>query len=203
MMDNYNINQTTLRILGLYASDYKKSLHLREVARETKVDVKAVQLQLRKLEKINVLWSALKGRNKEYYLNLNNSITRYYMMLAETFASINYLASNFVIKKIIGEIGDKTEGIIVLFGSFAREEATQESDVDIFVLAERKLNESGFSEVGSLIGREINVKSMNKKRFLKGLEDGDPLIREVVSSHIVLKGVDEFCDIMWRYYARR
>jgi len=38
---------------------------------------------------------------------------------------------------------------------------------------------------------------------LKGLENGDPLVREVASNHVVLKGIDEFCDTMWRYYARK
>ncbi|MHB8545492.1 MAG: hypothetical protein ACYDAJ_01835 [Nitrosotalea sp.] len=52
MLEEYNINQTTLKILGLYLDDYKKSLHLREISRETKIDVKAIQLQLKKLEKM-------------------------------------------------------------------------------------------------------------------------------------------------------
>jgi predicted nucleotidyltransferase len=202
MMEKYNINQTTLKILLLYASDYKKSLHLREIARETKVDVKAVQLQLKRLEKINVLSSIVKGRNKEYRLNLNNLMTKYYMMLAETFASIVYLRKNFLIKKIISEVGNYIEGAILLFGSFAKGQITKKSDIDLFFIVEKKLDRSVVSEAGNLVGREISVKSASRRQFLKGLEDGDPLIREVVSNHIVLKGVDDFCEIMWRYHAR-
>jgi predicted nucleotidyltransferase len=202
MMEKYNINQTTLKILLLYASNYKKSLHLREIARETKVDVKAVQLQLKRLEKINVLSSIVKGRNKEYRLNLSNLMTKYYMMLAETFASIVYLGKNFLIKKIISEVGNHVEGAILLFGSFAKGQITKKSDIDLFFIVEKKLDRSVVSEVGNLVGREISVKSASRRQFLKGLEDGDPLIREVVSNHIVLKGVDDFCEIMWRYHAR-
>ena len=55
MLEKYNITQTTLKILGLYTNNYKKSLHLREISRQTKVDVKAIQLQLKKLEAINIL----------------------------------------------------------------------------------------------------------------------------------------------------
>jgi len=202
MLKEYNINQTTLKILGLYASDYKMSLHLREIARETKVDVKAVQLQLKKLEKINVLSGTLKGRNKEYCLNRGNSITKYYMILAETFASITYLGKYFEIKKLVGEMGDRIGDVIILFGSFAKGEMTEESDVDLFVIAEKNIDMNAVREAGSLIDREISVKSANKKQFLKGLMDGDPLIMEVVSSHVLLKGLDDFCSIMWRYYAR-
>ena len=202
MMSEYNINQTTLKVLGLYRSDYKRALHLREISRETQVDVKAIQLQLKKLEKKNVLSSVLKGRNKEYSLNLSNSITKYYMILAETFSSISYLVRNFLVKKIISEVGNQIEGTIVLFGSFAKEEETEESDIDLFVITEKKINESAFVTVGNLVGREITIKYTSKKRFLEGLDRGDPLIREVVSNHVVLKGIDDLCDIMWRYYAR-
>ncbi len=202
MMKEYNINNTTLKILGLYRNDYGRSLHLREISREVGVDVKAVHLQLKKLEKLNILSGIPKGRNKEFTLNLSNSITKYYMVLAEAFASIIFLEKNFVIKKIISETGDGTEGAIILFGSLAEGEETEESDVDLFVLTEKSLNENIFAETGSLVGREINVKYTSKKRFLKGLKDGDSLIREVASRHIVLKGVDDFCDVMWRYYAK-
>ena len=57
MLEKYNINQTTLRILGLYRNDYKNPLHLREISRRTEVDVKSVQLQVRGLEKVNILSS--------------------------------------------------------------------------------------------------------------------------------------------------
>lgn len=201
-MKKYNINNTTFRILGLYRTNYGRSLHLREISREAGVDVKAVHLQLKKLEKLNVLSGVVKGRNKEFTLNLGNLATKYFMVLAETFATIAYIERFFVIKKITTEIGDKTEGAVILFGSLVEEKETEESDVDLYVLTERRLDENIFTEIGSLVGREINVKYTSKDRFLKGLEDGDPLIREVASKHIVLRGVDDFCDVMWRYYAK-
>lgn len=201
MMEEYNINHTTLKILGLYCADYGRSLHLREISRQTKVDVKAVQLQLRRLEKINVVSSVLKGRNKEYSLNLGNSITKYYMIMAETFASIIYLRKNFLIKKTVSEIGNLIEGTMVLFGSFARGQVTKESDIDIFVVSGKKIPMSTVREAGRLIGRTISIKSASRRHFMKGLEEKDPLISEVVSNHIILKGVDDYCDIIWRYYA--
>jgi predicted nucleotidyltransferase len=203
MMEKYNINQTTLKILGLYSNDYSKRLHLREIARETGVDVKAVQLQLKRLEKTNILSSILRGRNKEYCLNLNNSITRYYMVMAETFVSIRYLRRNFLIKKIVDEIGNTIDDIIVLFGSFARNQATKSSDIDLFVISEKKPDRTVAEEAGDIVGRRVSVKFASKKQFMNGLIEKDPLICEVVSNHIVLKGVDDFTGIIWRYYAGR
>jgi predicted nucleotidyltransferase len=203
MMKKYNINQTTLKMLGLYRSNYDASFHVRAVARETNIDVKAIQLQLKMLEKINVVSSTQKGRNKEYSLNLDNYLTKYYMILAETFASITYLSKNFEIKKLFSEIGDKIGDSVMLFGSFAKGEMTPKSDIDLLVIGDKKSNLDAVRETGRLIGREIGVKSTTEEKFLEGLMNGDPLIREVVASHVILKGIDTICNVMWRYYARR
>ena len=202
MMKKYNINQTTLKILGLYRNDYRISLHLRHIARETNVDVKAVQLQLKRLEHANLLSSVLKGRNKEYFLNLNNLNVKYYLTMAEAFFTVNYLDENFQIKKVISEIRGKVDGIVLLFGSFAKGYATKESDIDIFVITGKRFDKSIIDEVSMIIGRKISVKSSGKKQFLDGLKNADPLISEVALGHITLKGIDDFCDVMWDYYAR-
>jgi len=201
MMEKYNINQTTLKIIGLYRNDYKVLLHVREIARETDVDVKAIQLQLKRLEHANILLSALKGKNKEYCLNLNNFAAKYYMTMAEAFFTIIYLDKNFRIKKVISEISEKIDGIILLFGSSVKGYATKESDIDIFVITDKKFDKGAIDEVSTIIDRKINIKSSSRKQFLDGLKNADPLMREVASGHITLKGMDDFCDILWDYYA--
>jgi predicted nucleotidyltransferase len=204
MLEKYNINQTTLKILAVYRSDYRRSSHLREIAKETAVDVSPIHYQLERLEKMRVLFSALKGRNKEYSLNLGNLSVKYYMTLAETYTTVTYLEWNFLIKKITGELEAQIDGVIILFGSFAKGRATKNSDVDLFIVSEDESSLSGRAvrEVQDLVGRKINVKSMNKAGFIKGFSNGDPLIREVVSDHVILKGIDEFCDMMWHIHAR-
>ncbi len=97
MMEKYNINQTTLKILALYRNNYNVSLHVREISRKTNVDVKAVQLQLKRLEGSNILSSTLKGKNKEYRLNLSNLTAKHYMTMAEEFSTIIFLSKSFMI----------------------------------------------------------------------------------------------------------
>lgn len=200
MLEKTNITQTTLNILHLYNDNYMKSLHLREIARKTKIDVNTAQHQLKKLEEINVLSSTIKGKNKEYVLNLNNLITKYYLIMAETFAAIVYLQKNFIIKKVLIEIENKIDGPLILFGSFAKVTHNKESDIDLFSINEKKIENNMILKTARLIGRDINIKSTTKSKFSSSLKNNDPLTHEVVSNHIVLKGVDEFCDIMWRYY---
>lgn len=200
MLEEYNITQTTLKILALYTNNYKKSLHLREISRQTKADVKTTQLQLKKLEKINVLSSTIKGKNKEYVLNLNNVIAKYYLIMAEIFASVIYLQKNFLIKKVITEIENKIDDPLVLFGSFVKGGHTKESDIDLFVISEKKIDRRMILDTSRFVGHDISIKSTSRSKFSNGLKNRDPLINEVVSNHIILKGADKFCDIMWRYY---
>ena len=200
-MEKYNITQTTLKIIGLYANDYEKSLHLREISRQSNTDVKAVQLQLKRLKKLNVVLSSVKGRNTEYTLNPDNILTRYYMVMAETFASIIYVKDNFLIKKIISELAGKIDGTLVLFGSFAKNAHTKESDIDLFVITDKKIKRDVILETAKLADRQISIHSSTEERFSAGLKNGDPLVNEVVSNHVVLKGTDRFCNIIWGHNA--
>ena len=200
MKEKYNINHTTLRILGLFLNNYYKTAHMREISREVNIDVKAVGLQLKRLVQANVLSNSRRGRNKEYRLNLGNLATRSYLLLAEVFATINYLGDNFLIKKLSTEIEDKVQAPIILFGSYARGEATEDSDIDLFIISEKDIDEEAVTEVTRLTGREVNIKTTNNHKFLMGLMDNDPLIKEVISNHVVIKGAEELVEIMWRYH---
>ena len=190
------INQTSLKILALFTTNYKTSRYLREIARETQVDVKAVSIQLNRLEKANI------RKNKEYSLNLSNYLTLYYLALAECFVTIEYLDNNFEVKKLVSETTGNLGKTALLFGSFAKGNMTQESDIDILIIGDSKPDLSVFKEMGSLLSREISIKYVSEKQFSDGLTNNDPLIAEVVDNHIILKGIDNLCNMLWRYYAK-
>jgi len=201
MIDIHAINSTTLRILGLYRNDYSKSLHPREIARTLNVSANTSDLQLKRLETMRVLLRTRKGKNVNYSLNLGNITAKYYMSLAETFATVTFLENHFLIKKAIHELDEHITGAVILFGSFAKEQATESSDIDLFILTDQEPDTRAITEVETLIGRDINVKSTTTRRFTEGLQHGAPLMWEVVSDHVVLKGIDAFCDALWRHYA--
>jgi predicted nucleotidyltransferase len=202
MSYNYHINQTTLKILGLFRNDYKTSFYLREIARNVHIDAKAVGLQLNRLEKVNIVKSLQKGKNKEHTLKLNNFLTLYYLVLAETFTTLEYLNRNFEIKKLVGETNEKMGKTAILFGSFAKENMTKESDIDILIIDNEKSDLTILKEVGNLLSREVNVKLMSEEQFTNGLVVKDPLVQEIAANHIILKGIDNYCNMLWSYYAK-
>lgn len=199
MKEKYNINRTTLLLVGQYLNNYQKVMHVRELARAIDVDVKTVGLQLRRLEAINVLLSSSRGRNIEYKLNLNNRTAKYYLIMAEIFRSVAFFEEKFSIKKIMTST-EKFHGSLILFGSFAKNRETKESDVDILVLIEIGFDKKALTRVGKEIGKEINVKVVTTNAFARGLRGGDPLFVEIAGNHIVLEGVENFCGVLWDYY---
>ena len=202
MSYSYYINQTTLKILGLFRNDYKTSFYLREIARNVHIDAKAVGLQLNRLEKVNIVKSLQKGKNKEHTLNLNNFLTLYYLVLAETFTTLEYLNRNFEIKKLVGETNEKMGKTAILFGSFAKESMTKESDIDLLIIDNEKSDLTILKELGNLLSREVNVKLMSEEQFTNGLIVKDPLVQEIATNHIILKGIDNYCNMLWGYYAK-
>jgi predicted nucleotidyltransferase len=206
-MEKKDTIPTAFKIIYEYSNDYHKSMHLRELARAIKIDHKAVGLQLKRLEQANVLSSATKGKNLEYRLNLNNIITKYYMVISEIFAAKNLIESKFLIKKLINGIDKEVDGPIILFGSFSNGKETRDSDVDIMILTDRTINSSNnyriFGSVGSEINREINIKKVTRDGLISGLSKKDPFVLEVINNHIILKGTEEFCNILWEYYGNR
>jgi predicted nucleotidyltransferase len=135
-------------------------------------------------------------------LKLNNFLTLYYLVLAETFTTLEYLNRNFEIKKLVGETNEKMGKTAILFGSFAKENMTKESDIDILIIDNEKSDLTILKEVGNLLSREVNVKLMSEEQFTNGLVVKDPLVQEIAANHIILKGIDNYCNMLWRYYAK-
>jgi predicted nucleotidyltransferase len=195
----------SLTILGLYRTNYAATLHARAMAK--KLDVSHVTLlpYLRHLEKTRILLSRKVGKNKEYLLNSNNSLTKHYLAISEELAAIDYLEKSFLIKKISDSLSSlNLTGSLLLFGSYAKDYSTETSDIDLFHLG--KLKQDQIVEIkkrGRIYGKEINVKTASIENFQDGLRTGDILIKEVVENHITLQNPDPLVNLMWRHYVER
>ncbi|HYB06842.1 MAG TPA: nucleotidyltransferase domain-containing protein [Nitrososphaerales archaeon] len=199
------LSRSELKALALFREDYKKSIHVREIARRVGVDPSTILQHLQKLVDLNVLTYSLapKGKNKEYSLNLESLSTKYCMAEAEINTTFNFLQHNYLISKVLSELGNDLDGITLLFGSYAKGTATAKSDIDLFLISGRKVSESLIGEVSRTIGKDINIERATKNRFMESFSSNEPLTREVVGNHIILKGFDGFCDMMWHYFGGR
>jgi len=199
-MTNYSFT-----ILSLYRTDYTTSVHTRAMAKKLSVSHVTLLPHLRRLEKAEILLSRRVGKNKEYLLNPNNSLTKRYLEITEELVAIDYLDKSFLIKRISDQLSTMNLiGSLLLFGSYTKDYSTEASDIDIFHLGRLEQDEqSQIKKFGKTYGKEINIKTSSIENFHSGLRTGDTLIREIVENHIILQNPSPFVNLIWRNYSER
>jgi predicted nucleotidyltransferase len=199
------ITNYSFTILSLYRIDYTTSVHTRAMAKKLSVSHVTLLPHLRRLEKAKILLSRRVGKNKEYLLNPNNSLTKRYLEITEELATIDYLDKNFLIKRISDQLSTMDLiGSLLLFGSYTKDYSTEASDIDIFHLGRLEQDQqSQIKKFGKTYGKEINIKTSSIENFHSGLRTGDTLIREIVENHIILQNPSPFVNLIWRNYSER
>lgn len=201
------VEKTTnhLRIVALFRTDYAARFHVRAIAKLLDTSHVTILPYLEQLEQVKILLHQKLGRNKQYLLNKANILTKYYLTATEQIATINFLQHNFVIKKLAEHLSTlDTANPLILFGSYADNSATDESDVDLFSLGMLTKDQTNhIKKFEATFGKKINTKTATTKNFTNGLRTGDILIKEVVRNHIILRNADPFVTILWRDYVER
>ena len=181
-----------LSVLTLYLGNYSNRFYLREISRLTKFPLKNTQNILNNLEKNKILKSTIHGKNKYFRLNLDNILTKFYLLYAEVYRTMLFLEKYPQLKPFVKELGPT----VIIFGSFAKFSANKDSDLDLLVIEnDKKLP-------FHLIPFEIHEIKMSKKTFLKALEKQEPLIKEIEDNHIILSNHPFYLEIMWEKYAK-
>ena len=154
------------------------------IAKKRKINQKTVSNWLKKLEGQTILKSKIQGKNKLYFLNLDNfAMVRDFVLAAEHLKTLQYYKKNPVIKEICEKISVFILGSGIIFGSYAKGINKKGSDLDILVIG--KADEKRIKNISNRYNIDINLK------IYPGLEK-DLLINEVIKDHIIIKGTEDF-----------
>ncbi len=188
----YGIPESYLRALAFFTKGFNNEYYVRELQRLLKTSPKTAHLLLNELEKKGILESMQRGKIKIYKLR-KNEIVKDYIILAEYFKKIVFLESNNLVNEIISKIKPHVKGIGIIFGSYAKDLQTKESDLDIFVIG--SYNEKEIRKVSEAYGLHLSVKNYTQPIFEKDYKK-DLLIKEVLDNHIIFKGSEEFIEFI-------
>ena len=182
------LNKNQLIILAEFSQDYSKKIYGRDIAKKHKLNQKTVSNILVRLEKENILKYSTEGKNKYYFLNKFNPNINEIIKLIEINKKINFLNKHKKIINLFKELEKRTDGALILFGSYAKGNENQDSDLDLFVLGDIKT----VKDLEDMYSVKINTfKSsvINKE---------ETIFREIINNHIILKGEDDFINkIKW------
>ena len=188
MYDKLNITENHLQVLLLFTNGFNREYYIREVQKLLKISPRTSQLILNDLENKCILESKTKGKIKDYTIK-RNSLSQRYIIFSEQYKAIAFLEKKLIIKEIIEKINPFIEGIGIVFGSYAKDIAKKDSDLDIFVIG--KYNKEKIKKVSKTYGIEINIKCYPLKTFEKNLAN-DILLKEILKNHIIFLNAGQF-----------
>lgn len=172
------------RILGILFANPKQKYYLSELARSVGASVGNVQRELERFVSDEFILREKKGSLVFYYLNSRHAL----------FPEIRSLVCKTVgVETEIRSLVSRHKGIqlALLYGSFARKEEKGESDIDLLIVSDEKLDKfySALHRLEARFRREINPTAYASKEFRIKLARRDSFIAHVLKEpHLVLKG---------------
>lgn len=191
----YQKRNKEMAIISLYTGDYNARFYLREIAKLANLPLKTCQDVLVNLEKEKILKSKTEGKNKYFSLNLDNINVKSELVKAEIYKTELLLEKYSEFKTFLKAID--TNFIIILFGSFAKLKADKNSDVDLFIVTNKKEKLPYH-----LLPHKIHENALKEESFRKSLTEKEPLIKEIESNHIILNNHSSYVNIFWGHYGK-
>lgn len=172
------------RLLGVLFSNPKEKYYLSELARSVGASVGNVQRELERFTRDGLIQREKKANLVFYVLNPRHAL----------FPEIRSLVLKTV--GIEGELRilvnkSKEIKLALLYGSFARNEEKGESDIDLLIVSEQKLERFYLllSKLESRFRREINSTAYSEQEFKKKIAGKDSFVSNILSRpHRILKG---------------
>ena len=169
---------TIWKVFAEFADNPKKPYQIRELSREIKLAHTSVRIHLKELEKKNLIKKEKVGVYNAYKANFDDENFRFYKKIVNM---VNLKESG-----IIKELENKTTpNAIILFGSYAKGEDIETSDIDIFIIAKEKN-----------IDLKKYEKELNRKIQLLFSEDINKLPKELQNN--ILNGIILSGFLRWK-----
>lgn len=161
----------------------KNQSHLREIARVLNQSHSTISRRINNLIKENVLDYKKEGKNKILFIK-NNLKSRNYIYSAEIY-KLNKLLNKQPELSIIFEDIKKNfkKGMIILFGSYAKGNPKENSDIDIYL----ETNDIKIKNMLKELNSKLNIK-------IGKFDAGSLLIKEIIKEHIIIRGIEEFYE---------
>lgn len=160
----------------------KNSKHIRELAEILHTVPSTILRTIKKLEEENIVDFKEEGKNKKYFLKKTPE-AKTYLLMTEHYKLLKILQQP-KLRNIIKKIQEETTNeLIIMFGSYAKGIAKEESDIDIFIQTTNKQLKENITK----LHEKINVK-------IGTLPEDNPLTKEIIKNHVIIKNTEQFYE---------
>lgn len=171
------------KIMQLFYADKSAKLHLREIARQARLHTPSATRFLKSLEKEHILRSSKDGNLKKY--SIRRTLGAY--LLFEIFDIQRFDRLPSIRKNAIRAYLDNLPQrpvFAILFGSSAKGTFTDESDIDILIIANTRMDaHEAEKEADALTAMKISTFQMTYEGFLTELKmNEDKVVQSAIAS---------------------
>jgi len=184
MLEYFITSKTKRSLLKLFLTNPERRFYTREVAKITGEPLNAVRRELGYLGKAGLVTSHKEGNLK--YFKVVKEFPFYAELKKIVYSTIalgDYLRNRLKDSESIE--------LAFIYGSVARNEEIEKSDIDLFIVGEIEEGELHglISDVEKEIGREINYTLMTQGEFTERRDRGEPFLKRIIGEKkLVLKG---------------
>jgi len=154
--------------------DPGNEVHLRAIADSTGFAIGTIQQEVAKLENTGLLASRRDGNRRLYRANRDHPLyPEIHRLVQKTSGML------FSLESALSNVNGIQAAFV--FGSFAADKATSDSDIDLMVIGEIGLRRLSplLRPLAVELSREINPHIMTLKDWKKRIKEGDAFIREL------------------------
>lgn len=179
MLERLLTSKTRMKILSLLMFNQEEEYHLREISRIIGISPIYAAKELDNLHKLNLVVQSRKGNLHLFTINKECIILG---ELRSIFLKTDYLGE--LIKRYL----KNKAKYAFIYGSFAKGEERQSSDIDLFVIGEIKEDDiiRIIQKLEAKISREINYVLWNEKTFRQRAKKGHHLLKSIKKSKIIM-----------------
>lgn len=152
-------------------------LHVRELARRSKLNESSVRQELAKLKGLDLVAARRDGNRVYYRANQDHPVYSDIRGLV--------LKTTGLVEVIRKALESADIAVAFVFGSVAAGEESAHSDIDLMVIGNIGLRalSSRLSEISSQVARETNPHIMTKEEYRKRIKAKDHFVTHVLSGH--------------------
>jgi predicted nucleotidyltransferase len=169
-------NEIVLRLL-------REPAHLRGLSGTLQVNHMTIARKLAVLQNDNIVDYTKEGKNKVYFLKKTIE-SRNLAMASELYRQSRAVAHYPLLRGVIQSVLAIPEiRFALIFGSYAKGTAHEGSDIDLFIETPDRELKKRLEQQNSLVSVKIGP-----------FDRESPLIREIMSNHIIIRGVEDYFE---------
>lgn len=184
-----------LKILNFLGKNIEESFTMHQLSKLLHIPYATFYRTINKMN--NLLIINIVGKSKTVQLNVQNVVTKNYLVIASQEERDEFLKKHHLLKKISDELPEGNYAVI-LFGSYAKGTQTQKSDIDIIVINKTGEKSLSFSRYETLFKITINPLYFTPKEVSTMLKQSEEnVMKQALRNHIILYNPELFWNIAY------